>query len=321
MEIRNKNLNKEEDRKLLPLVEAYRRKRAFSAESYVEQKVALLNRFFSSHGITAGVVGVSGGVDSALVLSLLSLTNLKKIVPLLLPALDNPGATGQDSATDRGKLLCASIGVSPAILDISELLLTFTSGVEQSTGLSSNNWAKGQAVSYLRTPAIYYTTSLLTASGFRGIVAGTTNMDEGAYLGYVGKASDGMVDCQIISDIHKSEVYATAKYLEIPPDIILATPTGDMYDGNTDEEVFGTSYDTVELFYASKKHPKFFQEHLASLDADALKAKDTLFSKLESMHNYNAHKYAAASPAIHLDLWDSFIPGGWQYNVWRSCCE
>jgi NAD+ synthase (glutamine-hydrolysing) len=86
-------------------------------------------------------------------------------------------------------------------------------------------WAAGQLAPYLRTPTLYYLTSLLTQEGMKAVVCGTTNRDEGAYLGFFGKASDGMVDLQLIADLHKSEVYALGKLLAVPEKILTRTPT------------------------------------------------------------------------------------------------
>ena len=71
---------------------------------------------------------------------------------------------------------------------------------------------------------------------------------QGGYIGFFGKASDGMVDIQLISDLHKSEVHALARHLDVPASVIAAVPTGDVFDGRTDEEMIGASYDFIELY-------------------------------------------------------------------------
>ena len=78
--------------------------------------------------------------------------------------------------------------------------------------------------------ALYSITAMLTTYNMRSVIVGTTNRDEGLYLGYIGKASDGMVDLQPISDLHKSQVRLVAKYLDVPQSILDVTPTGDMFD-------------------------------------------------------------------------------------------
>ena len=166
--------------------------------------------------------------------------------------------------------------------------------------------------------------SLLNQTGFGAIICGTTNKDEGAYLGYVGKASDGMVDVQIISDIHKSEVYQVAEELEIPESIIKAVPTGDMYDNRTDETVFGASYDFVELYLNYLNFDKQQKiQFVNSLDEISKQQFDLYSKNLENLHKYNAHKYLSKSPAVHLDLYDSHINGGWEnyYQITKNFME
>jgi len=167
-------------------------------------------------------------------------------------------------------------------------------------------------VPVMRTPVLYYIANLFTQNGDPAIICGTTNKDEGAYLGYVGKASDGMVDVQLISDIHKSEVYAVAEELGVPRANIEVIPTGNMFDNRTDVEVFGASYDFVELYLdfisnTADKQEKFIK----SLDAVSLSIFSSMSKNLENLHKHNFHKYLAGSPAVHLDLYENNVPGKW----------
>lgn len=134
---------------------------------------------------------------------------------------------------------------------------------------------------------------------------------ENIYIGYVGKASDGMVDLQLISDLHKSEVYQVAEYLDVPEDIKRSIPQGEMYHGAVDEQIFGCTYDAIELFYAVR--------------AGVVPAPDTelwekIVKNVEALHTYNKHKYLGCSPAVHLDVKPQVykLDGGWNYNVWKS---
>lgn len=121
-----------------------------------------------------------------------------------------------------------------------------------------------------------------------------------------------MVDIQLISDIHKSEVYAVARELNIPESIINVTPSGDMYDNRTDETVFGASYDFVELYLNYLNMQENDKKNLIdSLDQESKEQFEFYSKNLENLHKYNLHKYMAKSPAIHLDLYDSGVKGGW----------
>ena len=303
---------------LINELEKIRKNRKFNAKEYIEQKSNLLNQYMNKYGLKACVVAISGGIDSAIVLGIIknasekSNSPIKKIMPMLLPVMKSTGVTNQNEATKRGKELCKKLELKPYIVELSKINTEIRNALEPEIGIKGEDWAIGQLAPYSRTPILYYTTSLLNQAGFGAIICGTTNKDEGAYLGYVGKASDGMVDVQIISDIHKSEVYQVAKELEIPESIIQAVPSGDMYDNRTDETVFGASYDFVELYLNYLNMEDSEKEKLInSLDNESKEQFNFYAKNLENLHRYNLHKYIAKSPAVHLDLCDSSVKGGW----------
>lgn len=317
--------NKQDMSNLCPqLVEVlgnFRQTRCFDVDDYIEIKTNTLNTYMKDAGLKACVVAVSGGVDSAAVLgiihaaSLLPNSSIKKITALLMPIFDSTATTNQIEALSRGKAMCDCYSIPAVVIDLSKAHEILKKAVDSGAEVVGESWASGQLVSYIRTPAIYYATSLLSQQGLPAIVCGTTNRDEGGYLGFFGKASDGMVDVQLISDLHKSEIYAVGKKLKVPKTILLATPTGDMYDGRIDEEVFGTSYDFVEIYLSylnlSDNLKKTFR---GSLGKEATQQFDYLAERLEKLHSYNAHKYLANSPAVHLDVIKSGVPGGWNYD-------
>lgn len=294
-----------------------RARRRFEAAAWTQAKLLAMEDYFQQNGITAAVIGVSGGIDSALVLGLLARLKaqgtLQRVVPVLLPYLDNRGATAQDDATARGQEVCAAFGLEPHVFEMSPVSRAHQELVAPKLSPWSD-WAIGQAVAYFRTPMLYATTSWLSDQGLRPVVVGTTNRDEGAYLGYVGKAADGMVDVQPIADLHKSEVRAVARLLGVPQSILDVAPSGDMFDGRIDEEVFGAPYDIVELAL-------LWKSMLSAPEQAALRAAwslqdaalfDGWMENIEALHRYNAHKYNVGSPAVHLDVLPSAVPGGWE---------
>jgi NAD+ synthase (glutamine-hydrolysing) len=283
----------------------------------VHAKTHVLNDYMREHGLRSCVVAVSGGVDSAVVLGLavaaaaVNNSPIARIVPILAP-IHVLGATNQDEALARGRAVCRACGLEPAVIDLSVVHGLLKETVEDAVGEVGDDWARGQLVAYVRTPAFYYTTSLLTQIGLPAILLGTTNRDEGAYLGYVGKAADGMVDVQVIADLHKSEVNALALHLQLPLEVCTAVPTGDMYDRRSDEEVFGAPYDFVELYLQWLCLPAFSQQQvLESFDSEGRAQFMELGAHLEHLHDYNAHKYLGRSPAVHLNVLASAVPGGW----------
>lgn len=319
MKVYNANSDKPMTNQLHELIDKMRLEKNFNAKDYVEKKAKIINEYMSKFNLKSCVVAVSGGIDSAVVLGIINYafkqenTPIKKVIPLLLPITKSTGVTNQEDATIRGKELCDKLGLKPFVIDLSKINSVIREDLESVIGITGDDWAIGQLGPYSRTPILYYTTSLLCQEGFNAIICGTTNKDEGTYLGYIGKASDGMVDVQIISDIHKSEVYKVGEYLDIPKSIMEVTPSGDMYDNRSDETVFGAPYDFVELYlnylnYDDNKKEKL----LNSLDKDSREQFDFYANNLENLHRYNLHKYMGCSPAIHFDLWDSSVKNGWE---------
>ena len=327
MKVYNEQSDRNLSEQLKEIQKEIRKKRNFNPKEYIEQKSNLLNEYMNKYGLKACVIAISGGIDSAVVLGIVKKASeqtnspIKKIVPMLLPILKSTGVTNQNEATNRGKELCEKLDLKPYIIDLTSVNNEIRKSLEPVIEIKGEDWAIGQLGPYSRTPILYYTTSLLNQEGFGAIICGTTNKDEGAYLGYVGKASDGMVDVQVISDIHKSEVYQVARELGIPESIIEAIPSGDMYDSRTDETVFGASYDFVELYLNYLNMEDSEKEKLiSSLDEKSKEQFDFYAKNLENLHKYNLHKYMAKSPAVHLDLYDSSVKGGWDsyYKVLRE---
>jgi NAD+ synthetase len=289
------------------LLQRVRWARGFDAHEVAEAKLGRLARFFGENALDAAVVGVSGGVDSALVLALLQelvrRNVLKRVVALLLPVAGR-GATRQGEATVAGRLVAAALGAEVWEAPLGDAQAAVVSSLAQASRLPFTPWAEGQALSVVRTPALYGAAALLQAHGFRSLVVGTTNRDEGSYLGFFGKASDGMVDLQPISDLHKSEVRSLARLLGVPGAIVEAVPSGDVYDGRTDEQMLHASYDDVELFL-----------RLRELGLSELSPPDLDQRALEEQHAVNRHKYRVGSPAVHLDVLVRGVPGGWTSEV------
>jgi NAD+ synthetase len=299
-----------------------RKMRNFKVQDYINAKSKLLNQYFSKSGLNTCVVAISGGIDSAVTLALVDYaskqdgSNIKNIVPVTIPSFDG-SVTNQNETVKKAQDLCDTFGLSLRILDITNECENLALKVEnQLDNKEIDMWARGQLVSYVRTPSLYYFTSVLNSQGFKPVLVGTINRDEGAYLGYLCKSGDGCVDLQLISDLHKSEVYAVGHELNVPKSIMEAVPNGDMYDGRVDEEVFGAPYAFVELFLSYKE---MTENTWKSLTNTWNKEDQDVFAKyanaLEKLHRYNAHKYMGGSTAVHLDVLASAVDGGWIEGV------
>lgn len=306
---------------IINLVSQYRNSKNFNAQDYIDAKAELLNKYMQKFNLKSCVIAVSGGIDSALVLSMVNYASklknspIQKIVAVSLPVSHSKGATGQDLATQRAKELCDNLGIEHKVIELKQPHAILEQHVSDTLDIISSDWSLGQLVAHTRTPTLYYLATLLTQEKLPAIIVGTTNRDEGLYLGYFGKASDGLVDVQLISDLHKSEVYALSELLNVPKSILNVSPQGDMYDGRVDEEVFGASYDFVEYYLHYMTLTTELQHSIFSSLSVEAQTQFTFFkNNLDNLHNYNRHKYFSASPAVHLDLDNMFIAEGWKTN-------
>jgi NAD+ synthetase len=301
------------------LVREVREQRGFDARGCLARKVDLINSYVRIHKLSGIVVGVSGGIDSAVVLGILKVASqmsnspISRIVAVALPFFVDQGAADQDRALSRARRVAERFDVEFIASDLSASFEATRRAVGEAIGTVGSPWADGQLVAYLRTPALYYLSALLTSTGTPAIVCGTTNRDEGSYLGFFGKASDGMVDLQVISDLHKSEVYAIGDLLEVPQTTMNADPTGDVYDGKTHLEMIGAPYDFVELYTAMLCLGEEQRRELkGKLTPEAKAQYDQWSERIEDMHRYNLHKYTGGNPSVHLSVYERAVPGGWR---------
>ncbi len=304
---------------LASMLSDYRATNPFHVEAYINEKCAILKKYFDQYRLKTAIVAVSGGIDSAIVLAIAkrALEGVR-IIPVCLPALGNEGVTGQETATSRGEEVILAQGLKPHVINLTPVTQVAEKVLAGEFDIKPDAWSKGQLVPYLRTALLYQIATLYTQADEKAVILGTTNYDEGSYLGYFGKASDGLVDLQIISDLHKSEVYEVAEYLGIPESIMHVIPKGDMYDNRSDEDVFGAPYDFVELYSYYLTDKSSFNYRLSISASEVTDEFEAYQTSLENMHSYNKHKYLGCSPAVHLDIKHKVLPDGWKFSVWNG---
>jgi len=191
------------------------------------------------------VVGVSGGVDSAVTSTLASLTK-KPVIVLNMPI--NQEAGQYTRSNEHIDWLTAQYdNVSSQVVDLSTVY-----------GVASNalaccqvsKLALANAASRLRMMSLY-----AVANTHDYLVVGTGNKVEDYGIGFFTKYGDGGVDISPIADLLKSEVYALAKFLGVPQSIQEAVPTDGLWgDNRSDEDQIGATYEELEwaLKYCDK---------------------------------------------------------------------
>jgi NAD+ synthase len=183
-------------------------------------------------GCNGIVIGVSGGVDSAVASAFCCRAiGPDKVLGLSLPSAVSSGKDCEDAAA-----LCASLGMEHRIISIEPML----AGYRQLPGLPASPYLLGNLMARIRMTVLYYYANL-----DRRLVCGTSNRSE-YMLGYCTKFGDNAADIQPILHLYKSDVYVMAGELGIPEPIIKKTPTAGLWDGQSDEKEIGLSYDQID---------------------------------------------------------------------------
>jgi len=202
--------------------------------------VKWLSDYAEKAKINGFVIGISGGIDSAVTSSLCARTGF----PVLCVEMPIHQAASQ---VKRGRELIEKLKESYPKVNSTEVDLTTTFEMFKKVIPATNNEAKVK-LSLANTRARLRMTTLFHLAGLHGyIVAGTGNKVEDFGVGFFTKYGDGGVDISPIADLMKSEVYQLAAYLEVPESIQKAAPTDGLFgDNRTDEDQIGASYDELE---------------------------------------------------------------------------
>jgi|TARA_B100001996_G_scaffold33031_1_gene24862 NAD+ synthase len=232
-----------------------------------------IGAYAKENGIRTLVVGVSGGVDSAVTSTISAMTGIETIV-LNMP-IHQDGAQHDLSRSHVEWLRTKWGNVREEVFDLSATYDEFCS--EVGGVLSELSLANSRA--RLRMATLY-----AIASSNNGIVVGTGNKVEDFGVGFFTKYGDGGVDISPIADLYKSEVFAIGKELGIIEEILEAAPTDGLWnDGRTDEEQLGASYDELEWAMKELENPS--GSEMSDREREVMR----LYVKL---HESNSHKMA-----------------------------
>jgi len=196
-----------------------------------------LNDYLTENKLDTFVIGISGGIDSALTSTLCAQTG-HKIIAVLMPILQNP------NETSRGLNHCNWLKEKYNNVNIIKIDLTnsFNSLINIIPSEFHNKLSLANTRARLRMTTLY-----AISGGCKGIVVGTGNKIEDFGVGFFTKYGDGAVDISPIADLMKSEVYELSEKLGVSSEILNAKPTDGLWDdGRTDEDQLGVSYDELE---------------------------------------------------------------------------
>ncbi len=196
------------------------------------------------------VVGVSGGIDSAVTSTLCARTNLKTIV-VSMPIKQN--IEQHSLSLNHLDFLKRNFNnVSSYIIDLNETFLSFKNTMNE----FDNDLAFANTRSRLRMVTLYQ-----VAQSNNGLVVGTGNKVEDFGIGFYTKYGDGGVDISPIADCTKSQVWEMGKHLKILNKIIEAKPTDGLWDDNrNDEDQIGLTYSQIEEAMINK-NSKYYEKY------------------------------------------------------------
>lgn len=181
------------------------------------------------------VIGISGGIDSALTSTLCAQTGITTIV------VSMPIHQSQDQLKRAQNHMAWLEEKYPNVISL-EYDLTQTFETFKALFDKEDKLALANSRSRLRMVTLYQ-----LATTYKGLVVGTGNKVEDFGVGFYTKYGDGGVDISPIADLTKTEVRAMAKELGVNEEIILAKPTDGLWDdGRTDEDQIGASYEELE---------------------------------------------------------------------------
>lgn len=197
--------------------------------------LAFLKHEVAKRGFSRVVVGLSGGIDSAVVTLLCNNALGGNVKVLLMPSINSSVASIDDSIA-----LCTAFGIEYMLTPIKDFDSTFCKLYPDHTKLSRGNFC-----ARMRMATLYH-----VAQTEERLVIGTSNKTE-IMLGYGTIFGDLAYAINPIGNLYKTQIYMLAKMLQVPAQIINKAPSADFYDGQTDEKELGYSYDDIDRFLES----------------------------------------------------------------------
>jgi NAD+ synthase len=196
------------------------------------------------------VVGVSGGIDSALCSFLIKKAFPEQSLGVIMPCKSNP----QDRL-DALKVVEAA-HLKHVEIDLTEAHEALFGCVKDTTSQLGEWREERQRLGDANLRARLRMSTLYTlGNNYNYLVVGTDNAAEW-HLGYFTKYGDGGVDCVPIANLTKGEVRRWAAEIGVPQEIITKAPSAGLWEGQTDEQEMGTTYDMVDRLLEGKEIPE-----------------------------------------------------------------
>lgn len=195
-----------------------------------EQMINFLKNEVSKIGLEKVVVGISGGLDSAIVAVL-----CKEVFGKNLHGVFLPSHFSSDASIIDAKELCEKFDISYEIVEIAPMIKGYFDHISEASALRMGNFS-----ARMRMAVLYDISAKQNA-----VVVGTSNKSE-ILLGYGTLYGDTACAINPIGEMYKSDEFEFGRYLGIPESIISKKPSADLWEGQSDEEELGYSYKTMD---------------------------------------------------------------------------
>ena len=247
-----------------------------NAEKVVDYIVHWLKEYATNAKVNGFVIGISGGIDSAVTSTLCAKTGF----PVLCVEMPiHQGINQVNRAKEHIEQLQSRFkNITTKEVNLTSTFEGFKNVVPKVEENPTSFMALANTRARLRMTTLYY------FAGLKGLlVAGTGNKVEDFGVGFFTKYGDGGVDLSPIADLMKSEVYEIAKVLEVPSSIQKAKPTDGLFgDSRTDEDQIGASYNELEWAMLQSENGKTIN--------DFSNREKEVFTIYSSRNKANKHK-------------------------------
>ncbi|OUS00530.1 NAD(+) synthase [Flavobacteriales bacterium 33_180_T64] len=219
-------------------------------EKVVDYIVNWLKDYAINAGVRGFVIGISGGIDSAVTSTLCAKTGLE-LLCIEMPI--HQAASHVSRAKEHiNQLKQRFPNARDTRVDLTPVFEEFKTEVILEGKQATVDMALANTRARLRMTTLYYHAGLLGL-----LVAGTGNKVEDFGVGFYTKYGDGGVDLSPIADLMKSEVYVIGKYLKVSESIMNAAPSDGLFgDARSDEDQIGASYPELEWAMQMKDNDK-----------------------------------------------------------------
>lgn len=209
-----------------------------AAERWIGRTVRWMREHMISAGCDGTAVGLSGGLDSAVVAALCARVSPEACLTVFM------GCESLDEDREYAHMVADRLGVEFMEISLDDVYRTLVAelpqGDEERRAISLANIKPR-----LRMTVLYYLAQLRNS-----LVIGTGNRDE-LHLGYFTKHGDGGCDLLPLGRLVKAQVVRVARCLRVPDQVIGRAPSAGLWPGQTDEEELGLSYDDIDEYLLS----------------------------------------------------------------------